>query len=75
MTTIPILEKIQGSKCNTCLHEGGIMCGICGITFCKKHMIQHTKKCNNYREVIKVILRDDFAYAMQQVFEAIMKIV
>ncbi|MDE1766359.1 MAG: hypothetical protein KGI27_08830 [Thaumarchaeota archaeon] len=74
MTAIPALEKIQGSKCNTCLHEGELMCGTCGITFCTKHMLSHTKNCNNYRAVIREILRDDFTYAAHQVCEAVLRI-
>ncbi len=75
MTTIHPLEKIQGSKCDICLHECELMCGICGITFCRKHIMLHTKKCNNYRTIIREILRDDFAYAAQQVCEAVLRIV
>lgn len=74
MTTIPTFEKIQGSKCDTCSYEGELMCGTCGSTFCKKHLLLHTKKCNNRHAVIKALLRDDFAYAAQQVFEAVLRI-
>jgi len=75
MTEIPTLEKIKGSKCNTCLHKCEQMCGTCGKTFCTKHMIAHSKGCKGYGKVVQAILRDEMgqtmSYLLQTVLQAI----
>ena len=73
MTTIPTVEKTELTKCGACSRDCVKLCTLCGMNFCKKHLIIHSEKCSGYKAVVRSILRDDLLSTAKHVIEVVLR--
>jgi hypothetical protein len=73
MTAIPTVERTEQTRCNTCACDCVKTCTRCGKNFCKKHLLVHSKKCRDYKTVVRSILYDDIVEISKQILEAVLR--
>lgn len=74
MTTIPPVEKTENAKCYICGQKCFRLCTKCGYSFCTKHLLVHSERCNGYKKVINAILKENLTNATEQFVQAILTI-
>lgn len=74
MTSIPTIENIEKSQCKTCSQNCTRLCVTCGYTFCNRHLLSHSGRCNSeYHKIIRIILRDDVKNGLINVLETVLR--
>ena len=73
MTTIPTVEKTEKTKCHTCTSDCTQLCIKCERSFCTKHLLEHSEKCNRFKAIIHSILRDDLTEILKQIMEVMLR--
>jgi uncharacterized UBP type Zn finger protein len=74
MTSIPTIERIEKSQCDTCSQNCTKLCVTCGCAFCNRHLLSHSGGCGNeYHKIIRTILREDIKNGLMNVLEVVLR--